>query len=69
MNAKEKAIDLKTRFENENLMFEKEILEDAVESSLITVNEILEVLYEIFESYDEREYWEEVKKELENMLA
>ena len=67
MNAKEKANDLVKRFENENLMFENEILDDAKESALITVNEILVVLYEIFESYDLRSYWEGVRNEINNL--
>ena len=35
--------------------------------ALISVNEILEVLYQIFESYDERKYWQDVKLEIENL--
>ena len=64
MTPKEKAKDLVFSFENQNMMFEADILEDAKQSALITVNEILEVLSQIFESYDKREYWDKVIEEI-----
>ena len=67
MTPKEKAKDLVFRFENQNMMFEADILEDAKQSALITVNEILEVLSQIFESYDKREYWDKVRDEIEKL--
>jgi hypothetical protein len=33
--------------------------------SLIAVDEILNAIGEIFETYEERKYWNEVKKEIE----
>lgn len=39
----------------------------AKEMALIAVDEILEVLYVIFESYEERRYWLEVKAEIEKL--
>ena len=35
--------------------------------SLIAVDEILDAIGEIFETYEERKYWLEVKKEIEKL--
>lgn len=37
----------------------------AKQYALIAVDEILDVLVRIFESYEERKYWEQVKTEIE----
>ena len=35
--------------------------------SLIAVNEIIEAIEDIFETLDEREYWQSVKQEIEKL--
>lgn len=39
----------------------------AKQCALIAVDEIFESISEIFETYEEREYWLEVKKEIEKL--
>jgi len=38
-----------------------------IQCALIAVNEILEVIVKIFETYEERKYWEEVKTEIQKL--
>jgi hypothetical protein len=64
MEAKEKAIQLVFKFDK--IIF----LTDKVEPkqcALIAVDEILDAIGEIFETYEERKYWVEVKQEIEKL--
>ena len=64
MDAKDKAIQLVFKFDK--IIF----LTDKVEPkqcALIAVDEILDAIGEIFETYEERKYWVEVKQEIEKL--
>ncbi len=69
MSPKEKAIDLiddfiqGTRNKWELSMSYKR----AKDCALIAVNAILKTIGEIFETFEERKYWEEVKKEIQKL--
>lgn len=46
---------------------EYQIEDNSKQCALIAVDEMLDVLVRIFESYEERKYWEEVKQEIEKL--
>jgi hypothetical protein len=39
----------------------------AIDCALIAVDEILNSIQEIFETFEERQYWQEVKREIEKL--
>jgi hypothetical protein len=69
MTPKEKAIDLmdsfiqRTRNKWESSMSYKR----AKQCALIAVDEILNTIEQIFETFEERKYWQEVKQEIEKL--
>jgi hypothetical protein len=50
-----------------DLSWEYDNWEQAKQCALIAVDEILDAIEQIFETFEERKYWEEVKKEIENL--
>jgi hypothetical protein len=70
IDAKEKALEIFNEhyfYLRANLMYDEEAKEDAIVCALITVSRIIEALsITPFGSF-ETEYWQEVKKEIENM--
>jgi len=76
MTPKEKAIELVNKFgkiklgltENgEPYLMAQESFREAKQCALIAVYEILDVIVKIFETYDERKYWKEVEKEIQEL--
>jgi hypothetical protein len=71
MTPKEKAKDLFTTFryalshKDAPLGMHKDNI--AIQCALIAVDEILNAIGEIFETYEERKYWQEVKQEIEKL--
>jgi 2-hydroxy-3-keto-5-methylthiopentenyl-1-phosphate phosphatase len=70
MEAKEKAKELVHRFQ-ETMFFhvtdERIDIEEAKQCALIAVDEIINSIQEIFETFEERQYWQQVKKEIEKL--
>ena len=60
--ARELVLKFSKPFNKSNISFN-----DAKQYAITIVDEILEVLYQIFESYDERKYWLEVRDEIEKL--
>ena len=74
MTAKDKAIELVDRFLalkkiNPNAITRPYNWQEAIESALICVDEILESLWNVGHSFcnDEIRYWQEVKQEIEKL--
>ncbi len=69
MSPKEKAIDLVDSFiqQTRNKWELSMSYERAKNSALIAVYEILKTIGEIFETFEERKYWEEVKTEIQKL--
>ena len=68
MTAKEKAKDIFDKFAFEKTPEGYKMFQTSNESkrcSLIAVNEIIEAIEDIFETLDEREYWQSVKQEIQ----
>jgi hypothetical protein len=68
MIPKEKAKQLFNKFAFEKTPEGYKMFQTSNESkrcSLITVNEIIQAIEDIFETLDEREYWQSVKEEIE----
>ena len=68
MIPKEKAKELFNKFAFEKTPEGYKMFQTSNESkrcSLITVNEIIQAIEDIFETLDEREYWQSVKEEIE----
>jgi hypothetical protein len=68
MIPKEKAKELFNKFAFEKTPEGYKMFQTSNESkrcSLIAVNEIIEAIEDIFETLDEREYWQSVKEEIE----
>jgi hypothetical protein len=69
MTPKEKAEQLVHRMMYK-IQWQKEkyhTLMEAKECALIAVDEILDAIEQIFETFEERKYWQEVKKEIEKL--
>jgi len=62
MTPKEKADELFTKFSGNTVHFDA-----AKQCALIAVDEILNAIEQIFETFEERKYWQEVKKEIEKL--
>ena len=70
MTPKEKAKDIFNKFAFEKTPEGYKMFQTSNESkrcSLIAVNEIIEAIEDIFETLDEREYWQSVKQEIEKL--
>lgn len=70
MTPKEKAKDIFDKFAFEKTPEGYKMFQTSNESkrcSLIAVNEIIEAIEDIFETLDEREYWQSVKQEIEKL--
>jgi hypothetical protein len=70
MIPKEKAKELFNKFAFEKTPEGYKMFQTSNESkrcSLIAVNEIIEAIEDIFETLDEREYWQSVKQEIEKL--
>jgi hypothetical protein len=70
MTPKEKAEKLFKQYYSylkANLMNDREAWEDAKECALIAVNLAIEVETNIFKAKVQKSYWQEVKKEIENL--
>lgn len=74
MTPKEKAINLVEKFIPYTKVSKggfglEDYYDNAKECALIAVDEILKsyLKYQIFETYDEYKYWEEVKQEIEKL--
>ncbi len=69
MMPKEKAIELVDKYfrPNKNIHKYKISIMDAKNYALIAVDEILNTIEQIFETFEERKYWQEVKQEIENL--
>ena len=70
MTALEKAKELFNKFAFEKTTEGYKMFQTSNESkrcSLIAVNEIIEAIEDIFETLDEREYWQSVKQEIEKL--
>jgi hypothetical protein len=70
MIPKEKAKELFNKFAFEKTPEGYKMFQTSNESkrcSLIAVNEIIQAIEDIFETLDEREYWQEVKTEIEKL--
>jgi hypothetical protein len=68
MIPKEKAKELFNKFAFEKTTEGYKMFQTSNESkrcSLIAVNEIIQAIEDIFETLDEREYWQSVKEEIE----
>ena len=68
MTALEKAKELFNKFAFEKTPEGYKMFQTSNESkrcSLIAVNEIIEAIEDIFETLDEREYWQSVKQEIQ----
>jgi len=68
MIPQEKAKELFNKFAFEKTPEGYKMFQTSNESkrcSLITVNEIIQAIEDIFETLDEREYWQSVKEEIE----
>jgi hypothetical protein len=68
MIPKEKAKELFNKFAFEKTPEGYKMFQTSNESkrcSLIAVNEIIQAIEDIFETLDEREYWQSVKEEIE----
>jgi hypothetical protein len=68
MIPKEKAKELFNKFAFEKTPEGYKMFQTSNESkrcSLIAVNEIIQAIEDIFETLDEREYWQSVKQEIE----
>ena len=68
MTPKEKAKELFNKFAFEKTPEGYKMFQTSNESkrcSLIAVNEIIEAIEDIFETLDEREYWQSVKQEIQ----
>jgi len=68
MIPKEKAKELFNKFAFEKTPEGYKMFQTSNESkrcSLIAVNEIIEAIEDIFETLDEREYWQSVKEEIQ----
>jgi len=68
MIPQEKAKELFNKFAFEKTPEGYKMFQTSNESkrcSLIAVNEIIEAIEDIFETLDEREYWQSVKEEIE----
>jgi hypothetical protein len=61
-DAKEKAKELFDKFSLGNYH-----APNAKQCALIAVDEILNAIEQIFETFEERKYWQEVKKEIEKL--
>jgi len=46
---------------------QEDCLSRAKQCALIAVDEILNTIEQIFETFEERKYWQEVKKEIEKL--
>ena len=64
MEAKKKAKELVDKFINHT---HESCKLEAKQCALIAVDEILNAIGEIFETYEERKYWQEVKQEIEKL--
>jgi hypothetical protein len=68
MTPKEKAEELVLKYlridNNTKEWFNTHI---AKQCALIAVNEILNTIEQIFETFEERKYWQQVKKEIESL--
>ena len=70
MKPKEKAKKLVDKYQSGytingfNYQFQND-LEDAKQCAIIAVDEILNTIEQIFETFEERKYWNEVKNEIE----
>ncbi len=75
MTAKEKAEELVNKFYcdiywvfgNPKVLYESKSIEAAKRCALIAVDEIIESITHIYETYEYRDYWLQVKKEIEEM--
>ncbi len=71
MTPKEKAWELYHKYRTLEGKFGDKVLYnyDAKQCALIAVDEILKsyLKYQIFETYDEYKYWQEVKQEIEKL--
>ena len=70
MTPKEKAKDIFNKFAFEKTPEGYKMFQTSNESKrccLIAVNEIIEAIEDIFETLDEREYWQSVKQEIEKL--
>lgn len=70
MDPKEIANELISKFRDDNYFSETEILENGKFNALICIKEILNVIEEFRDSnfyYDEKEFYEKVKTEIENL--
>ena len=69
MTPKEKAVELFNKmYQAKDILFQKKMDKyQAKQCALIAVDEILDVLFQIFESYEERIFWQEVKQEIEKL--
>ena len=67
MTLKEKAKELvdKMHIESDLIFVMSKI--QAKKCALIAVDEIINAIGEIFETYEERKYWEQVKQEIEKL--
>ena len=67
MTPKEKAKELLNSFIKVTRvkMGQEDYLQIAKQCSLIAVDEILETLFFISEAYEERQFWQQVKQEIE----
>ena len=63
MKPKEKANKLFLKFAFKGAQHEGE----AKQFALIAVDEILNTIEQIFETFEERKYWQEVKQEINNL--
>jgi hypothetical protein len=66
MTAKEKAKELFDKYVDLSGIFVGDY-ESEKSMCLIVVDEILNAIGEIFETYEERKYWQEVKQEIEKL--
>jgi hypothetical protein len=62
MEAKEKARELVDK-----MLAVYDIDNIAIDCALIAVDEILNSIQEIFETFEERQYWQQVKQEIEKL--
>jgi hypothetical protein len=69
MNAKEKADELVKRYINLYPHPTEEYLDidESKQCALIAVDEILNTIEQIFETFEERKYWQEVKQEIQKL--
>jgi hypothetical protein len=64
MTPKEKAIELVQKFSS--VLMHDELYDDSIKCALIAVDEILQQLHIIYQHH-ERNLWEEVKQEINNL--